>query len=1002
VTESLIYQATDAAVSAVASGAPRPLLKRVNFELDELKQDAISEAQLLSVILNHDSNDPMRKKFHFALLSWDSEEQPNWLSKEQSANSPALSRARRLEVLSRLGFSPESHDAITAEWPTQAERDIVISGSWDPWFTGDRRREQTFYWPHYRDLLASKGWKADALDDLDQSTTDVVERISDPLRAEAYQAKGLVVGYVQSGKTAHFTGTIAKAIDSGYRLVIVLAGTLDLLRNQTQRRLDMELVGTQGILGGRDPNNAEQRLEIDYQDDLDWLDGKFISHGDVRPSDAGYPDIRRLTGAKFDFTQLRTGLDALDFRNDLRDRAKPLFDRQNLFASDVRLIVIKKNPTVLRRLVKDLSSITARLGDIPSLIIDDESDQASVSTINPSRQKNLESEAKDRTATNGQITKLLGLLPRAQYVGYTATPFANVFVDPDDSADIFPKDFVIALKRPREYMGASDFHDMNGIPEGEPSTVATSNKLAYVRDLRGGSVLETHAEMQQALDAFVLSGAIKLFRQDQDSKYRYRHHTMLVHESTRQVEHSALALTLDHLWHQTGYSTAAALGRLEALWASDFREVSEARSDGAPNPTTFSELSPFLGKVIDKINSSGNPLLVVNGDKDLEKFKGELDFDTTDVWRILVGGTKLSRGFTVEGLTISYYKRRSLQADTLMQMGRWFGFRPGYKDLVRLYIDRNSQSGKRTFDLYEAFEAMVRDEEDFRAELRRYATLSDDGRPLVTPRQIPPLVTQQLPWLQPTSRNKRYNAVLVERGDGGQVKDLNLLPGPADGKSNLANFEALRPLLSAPRTMHTFLTDNGGEYNAGVAIIDSSTVLSALNAMRFDKSFDFRPQLEFLRKSTDARLITDWAIVFPQVKTGEDQEFERAGVLNVVNRNRRSEANRVGFSGSSARQRPAIQRIAGAAVNTPRDVVAENLSTPTRGAILVTAIKDPVVKYREEDPLSESDVALMLSYVAPLLSAPRGKLGFTVLSSSHAEDAIIDLADIEEHGGGRY
>nr|WP_323180814.1 Z1 domain-containing protein [Streptomyces atratus] len=155
------------------------------------------------------------------------------------------------------------------------------------------------------------------------------------------------------------------------------------------------------------------------------------------------------------------------------------------------------------------------------------------------------------------------------------------------------------------------------------------------------------------------------------------------------------------------------------------------------------------------INSGGGPVIVVNGDTERDHAQPDLGFDRTPrVWKILVGGTKLSRGFTVEVLTVTYYRRTTQQADTLIQMGRWFGFRPGYRDLVRLYIGREDPMGKsKTVDLYEAFEAICRAEETFRAQLTWYATLVD-GKPQVTPVQIPPLVSQHLSWIKPSAATR--------------------------------------------------------------------------------------------------------------------------------------------------------------------------------------------------------------------------------------------------------
>ena len=244
--------------------------------------------------------------------------------------------------------------------------------------------------------------------------------------------------------TPNFTGVIAKAIDAGYKLVIILTGTIELLRGQTQRRLDMELVGEENILGGVARDNHELIATVDYigDGDVDWQEGRFVSYG-KDPKELGFPGIRRLTGSKDDYKLLKAGLGYLDFRqtDHLVDQARPLYHKLNVYRPDIRIAVVKKNATVLRKLVRDLQSTKTDLGEIPALIIDDEADQASINTTRPKKDA---AEAKERTAINRLIAQLLDELKRAQYVGYTATPFANVFVDPEDAQDIFPKDFIVS------------------------------------------------------------------------------------------------------------------------------------------------------------------------------------------------------------------------------------------------------------------------------------------------------------------------------------------------------------------------------------------------------------------------------------------------------------------------------------------------------------------------------------------------------------------------------
>ncbi len=206
-----------------------------------------------------------------------------------------------------------------------------------------------------------------------------MERLADPAAESPAGARGLVVGYVQSGKTTNFTGLIAKALDAGYKLIIVLSGTTNLLRNQTQRRLDMDLVGRENILLG----SEEEDIEHDYRDDPDWPE-KFISYG-KRPGRLGRVDLTRLTGAA-DFEGRNAGFNPLEFEFEKKDKAAPLYRRENLNHAGARIIVVKKNAGRLKQLDQDLKAVGKhKCAEIPALIIDDESDQASINTKKPDK-----------------------------------------------------------------------------------------------------------------------------------------------------------------------------------------------------------------------------------------------------------------------------------------------------------------------------------------------------------------------------------------------------------------------------------------------------------------------------------------------------------------------------------------------------------------------------------------------------------------------------------------
>ncbi|GAB4061399.1 Z1 domain-containing protein [Catellatospora paridis] len=858
-------------------------------------------------------NDPLRMALRLALATFDHAPAD---SHPWAQGTVPDSAERRSRLISALEVGAPTAVLFAELFPVLMSGTTVIAGKWDPWYIEERRVDR-FYWNSYSSHLLRRGWDADVVAELDRATDLVVERLSEPTRTDAYQSKGLVVGYVQSGKTANFTGVAAKAVDAGYRLIIVLTGTTERLRAQTQRRLDMELVGQENILRGIDAGDEEALAGVDYHnDDPDWP--MFLRHG-VRPGDAGRPDLLRMTTRRFDYRSLEQGINALDFR-----KARPglaLNHPDNLAGCDARLVVVKKNATVLKRLAKDLGKITMRLAEIPTLIIDDESDQASLNTM--SRRKWDEGHRK-RTEINRLISDLLHRMPRAQYIGYTATPFANVFVDPADAGDIFPKDFLIALDRPVEYMGARDFHDLNPITEPAERSFADSRELAHVRPIvELDDDMADDDGMLHAIDTFVITGAVKLYRRDQGVG-TFRHHTMLVQEAMHKDVHAERAEHIKKLWYAGGYYSGTYLTRLRKLFDTDIAQVSTSISPHVPSPANFDELQPYLAQAIGMIGQTGNPVLVVNSDQ----IEGEaLDFERNDVWRILVGGNQLARGFTVEGLTVSYYRRRTKQADTLMQMGRWFGYRKGYRDLVRLFI---------TPELYEAFEAICRDEEYFRNELKQYAVVIN-GEPLITPADVPPLVASHLTWVKPTSSNKMYNAELAQRRTPN--KEPTAYPSLSDKdllKHNTHMFGPIFKTLASEPVQQ--LAQGGRPFRARVCELDHATVLSVLRQLKWSNKESFKADVAWLETLPESQL-DRWLVVAPQLKNAEwTALIDGVGPFSLHQRAATGEPRRVGVK-STLVERSALETLVRVPGSTRAGMllyptVPKDLSTPPNGGVI--------------------------------------------------------------------
>lgn len=943
----------------------------------------VADQDLATFIRDADENEPSLTQARMALAKWDNQDE--FIDVDGNA-TPARTHERRAAIYTRLGLSVEVAAAFTQRVEVFEVPAIVISKHFEPWYAEERKRRTSVYWDDYEAYLRdTKKWPAASIASLDQTTTEVLERLSRPTRPEVKQTKGLVVGYVQSGKTANFTGVAAKAIDVGYRLIIVLTGTIEILRSQTQRRMDMELMGVENILAGQDPTDPTVAKELDYQQDVEWIADRFVRHGTALDQ-PGVVQISRVTSHHSDYKRLPQAMTKLKFAR--QNKQKPLNDEVNLFNSDAYVAIIKKNSASLKKLIQDLKPLKNDLAQLPVLIIDDEADQASVDTTNPAKWNKTSAANRKRTTINQLITEILHICPRAQYIGYTATPFANVFVDPDDERDLFPSDFVLSLHRPPGYMGVQEFHDVGKRWDDEQKTVANSNELAHVRALAKDATIDPGGrltELQEALDAWVLSGAIKKYR-EANSARTFRHHTMLVHESVKKNDHADTAADVRALWNTSKFNSSEGFSRLERLYEQDFLTVMNARANGEAIPNSFEDVKPFIGLALAQIKMDGDPVLIVNSDKEIQAQQKKLDFEADKVWRILVGGTQLSRGFTVEGLTISYFRRKAGQADTLMQAGRWFGFRPGYQDLVRLYIRRDA-----AVDLYEAFEALLMDEEAFREELRQYEGFDADGMPALEPRQIPPLVSQHLPWLKPTARNKMWNAVIANKAPT-DIQDLYGIPDREDA-ANRANFEdVIVPLLAHAKAdiMLPYELDgkSGFEQRAKVGLIDAAEFLKLFTQLRWHPEYgaNVKALTAFIQKATEGHRITDWAIVWTWPNTdGRTASIpELGGDIPVVKRSRR--ADRIDFVGSDRKHRAAGRPIVGG-----KEVPVLGQSQ-TRGLVLVSIVPD-----REPDdisaPIGRSELIGLISIAVPVTAASRSKLiQWTVINSGEPDDVVVEKA----------
>ena len=583
---------------------------------------------------------------------------------------------------------------------------------WDP--------ADGYLWPRLRSyLIDQKGWSLRDVESLDASSDNVLKHLDDPrlnqVRSKTtFRVQGLVLGYVQSGKTANFTSLIAKAADRGYRLIIVLSGIHNSLRSQTQRRLDLELglVADPKGVGLPDPGQAWWRITNSE------LNGDFKPGTDAGPLQQGSRGI----------------------------------------------MVVKKNATVLRRLVAWLDGRVP--GDLPALIIDDEADQASINTTPPIDEVDLGSDTGDVPADqeldpsriNGLIRELIDQFRRVSYVAYTATPFANVLIDPDvDSerwgTDLFPGDFIISLPRPPAYVGAERIFGRPALErEDEPVTGLDVIRLIPDEELpalvpRGRAA----TTWEPAVTSSLMSAIVDWMLATAGKRQRLGDGTssMLIHTTQRIAQQNDLAEVVTEavrdIRSRWRYDPEAIRSVFVERWNSDFRPVTVSLDSSLDVP--FVAVEPSLSDLLR--TAEAIELLVLNSSS-----PDVLDYESNPTVKVvLIGGNRLSRGLTLEDLTVSFYVREANNYDTLLQMGRWFGYRADFADLTRLWT---------TSELVSRFRHLALVEEDLRDQIAIYE------REGLTPRDVAPKIRSH-PAMLVTAKNRMGAAETVRQSYAGEL-----------------------------------------------------------------------------------------------------------------------------------------------------------------------------------------------------------------------------------------
>ena len=612
----------------------------------------------------------------------------------------------------------------------------------EKWLEDAKSEINPYYWNRYKKLLAGreKMLSGQVLAMMDQVTDRILGLLGNPQKQGPWDRRGMVVGHVQSGKTANYIGLMNKASDAGYKIIVVIAGIQNKLRNQTQSRVD------EGFIGFDSSSLLKNKSAA----------GSFIGVG------------------RYDKTHRPS-----PFTNTLKDFNKDIATGVGIPLVNLKtpaVFVIKKNYNSLGNLIEWLKEHNAQHSSTPlitepMLLIDDEADHASINT-----KKGRDKTGQDKVSRiNGQIRDLLKIFHRSSYVGYTATPFANIFINPDTdhemfSEDLFPRDFIVGLDPPDNYFGATRvFLPNTGEDEEEGSPIVRhiedNEDILPMKHGKEHKIVALPCSLEDAVRMFIVARAVRLSRGQQ-----HTHNSMLVNVSYFTAVQNQIKNEIHNL-----------VKRIENnIVVNASSPVEEAVLD--PEIATLKNLfdreysnvdiswKNVQGKLRDSVASV--KVIAINRDSpdalDYSEYPNGLNV-------ITVGGHSLSRGLTLEGLVISYFLRSSMMYDTLMQMGRWFGYRQGYEDLCRVWMPEEAEGW---------YAHIAESIEELRDELRRMEAVG------ATPEEFGLKVRSHPDTLIVTARNKMGSGqkLILSIGLANQFVETTALH--KDGKAKAHNHRA--------------------------------------------------------------------------------------------------------------------------------------------------------------------------------------------------------------------
>ena len=730
------------------------------------------------------------------------------------------------------------------------------------WYVSDEIKDRYFWRRYKKYLIDSTSIDIRSINLLeDETLPNIMNCLGNP--NETFEGsrlkRGLIIGDVQSGKTATYSGLICMAADAGYKVVILLAGTTESLRQQTQERIDEAVVG----LTTKKVDKVLKTLRVGV-----GLDNKS----------------NRATS----FTSC-----ANDFVGDCDKIATTINAHNSLI-----IFVVKKNVSVLRKLYdwlynQNIDPVHGYI-DTPMLLIDDEADNASVNT----RKEEI-----DPTKTNQIIRKICNVFKNSTYVGFTATPFANVFIDPDsvDSmkrADLFPEHFIYTLPTPSSYIGAKRIFYEDGDRYGnlryinditEPDYTSEEYKDAVennIEALDNGSFYYKHSKnwhgilpksLHDSILCYFLANVVRDLRGNSSAA-----RSMLINISRfvrvqkyikecvdKEYDLFVNCVRYDFSENAKANKKLPLYEELHTLWVKHFSDIKDIKFERVVKKLN-------LMSAVEKIQ-----VIIVNSSKASNK----LDYKENPHLRVIaIGGLALSRGLTLEGLLVSYFYRNTSTFDVLMQMGRWFGYRKGYEDLFQIWT---SQTSARWY------EEIAKSAEDLKADLKEMYEQH------LTPKDFGIKVRDNCAELQITASNKMRTSfnLSVMYSFYGNIYDTPYLS--LNVKQNSQNLENVQFLTSkliakgyklhfAERTKYDDVNIDDEKYGvsryfANIHKEDVVDFLKTIKCSLVNMNFNVDNILDFV-EDKETLNIDKWDIVFEGGDSKENYPIDGLEKIKCVSR----------------------------------------------------------------------------------------------------------------------